>query len=395
MKGITVFIAILLSAVQMIGQEDPAPNYDLKWTFDLDHYGPNDYEYFTPVSESGGINLNLRAVTRNLSADDAVQDRHGDLNKAIKMRDDSKIDFSYNDQKYFGLAPEYIANADVDAITISMWVKFIDQSSNERLILGAKENASDSHFKFGLSLKGTALYLKRYFENKDGSTGVGWDYECFQPGAFDSGYGWYYIALTFAKTQKYMRLLLGKPNGGATYGPGTDSNVPGSVTVTREFDGRLIWIPGIREGHQHFNYWTIENAGNLSFDDIKIWKQDLTLEQSKTLFYKEKPADKGAKIANKKKVPEVPEDDFQDYIRVVPNPNKGNFNIDVSLELDSNIHISLFDLQGRQVYHETKKLSSGRHSIHVKAEQLSTGLYFLNLKNNNKILLSGYKIIID
>jgi hypothetical protein len=395
MKATTVFLAILLSAIQLIAQEDPAPDYDLKWTFDIGHYGPNNYEYFTPVSNSWSIDINLRAETHNLSADDLVQDRHGDYTKAIKMRHDSKIDFSYNDQKFFGLAPEYIANADVDAITISMWVKFINQSSNERLILGAKENASDSHFKFGLSLKETSLYLKRYFENEDGSTGVGWEYKCFQPGAFDSGYGWYYIALTFAKTQKYMRLLLGKPNGGATYGPGTDPNVPGSVTVTREFDGRLIWIPGIREGHQYFNYWTIENAGNLSFDDIKIWKQDLTLEQSRTLYEQEKEGDEGAKIANKKKASEVPEDDVQEDIRVTPNPNGGNFNIDVSLELDSNIHISLFDLQGRQVYHETKKLSSGRHSIHVKAEKLSSGIYFLNLKNNNKMLLRGYKIIID
>ena len=395
MKATTVFLAILLSAIQLIGQENPAPNYDLKWTFDLDHFGPNNYEYFTPVTGDNTIDFSLRAVTHNLSADDAVQDRHGDSTKAIKMRDDSKIDFSYNNQKFFGLSPDYIANADVDAITISMWVKFIDESNNERLILGAKENGSDSHFKFGLSLKETSLYLKRYFENEDGSTGKAWDYECFQPGAFDSGYGWYYIALTFAKTQKYMRLLLGKPNGGATYGPGTDPNVPGSNTVTREFDGRLIWIPGIREGHQYFNYWTIENAGNLSFDDIKIWKQDLTLQQSRTLYDQEKEGGEGAKIANKKKESELPEDDVQENIRVTPNPNGGNFNIDFAFEVDGTLNISLFDLQGRQVYHDTKKLISGRHSIHVKAEQLSTGIYFLNLKNNNKILLSGYKILID
>ena len=395
MKATTVFLAFLLSAIQLIGQEDPAPDYDLKWTFDLDHFGPNNYEYFTPRNSDGRPIVALRAVTRNLSADDAVQDRHGDFNKAIKMRDDSKIDFSYNNQKFFGLSPEYIANADVDSITISMWVKFIDESNNERLILGAKENGSDSHFKFGLSLKETSLYLKRYFENEDGSTGKEWDYECFQPGAFDSGYGWYYIALTFAKTQKYMRLLLGKPNGGATYGPGTDPNVPGSNTVTREFDGRLIWIPGIREGHQYFNHWTIENAGNLTYDDIKIWKQDLTLEQSKNLYNHEKPGGEGAKIVNKKKESELPEDDVQENIRVTPNPNGGNFNIDFALEVDGTLNISLFDLQGRQVYHDTKKLISGRHSIHVKAEQLSTGIYFLNLKNNNKILLSGYKILID
>ena len=394
MKATTVFLAILLSAIQLIGQEDSAPDHDLQWTLDLEHFAPSKYKYFTPFS-GGALAFNLRAVTHNLSGDDAVQNRHGDFIKAFKMRNDSKINFSYNEQKFFGLSPAYIANADVDAITISMWVKFIDEQNKERLILGAKKDAGDSHFIFGLSLKGTTLYLKRYYENMDGSIGEPWNYECFQPAAFDAGPGWYYIALTFAKTQKYMRLLLGKPNGGATYGPGTDPNVPGNNTVKREFDGRLIWIPGLRDAHNSFNYWAIENAGNLTYDDIKIWKQALTLEQSKTLFYKEKPVEKGAKIANKKKVPEVPEDDFQEDIRVVPNPNKGNFNIDVSLELDSNIHISLFDLQGRQVYHETKKLSSGRHSIHVKAEQLSTGLYFLNLKNNNKILLSGYKILID
>ena len=85
----------------------------------------------------------------------------------------------------------------------------------------------------------------------------------------------------------------------------------------------------------------------------------------------------------------------QENIRVTPNPNGGNFNIDFALEVDGTLNISLFDLQGRQVYHDTKKLISGRHSIHVKAEQLSTGIYFLNLKNNNKMLLSGYKILID
>ena len=395
MKATTVILSILLSAFQLIGQEDPAPDYDVLWDFNLKEYGRHKYEHFTPLINGGTANEHLKAITHNLDGDDMVQDRYGIFNQAIKMHDNSRIDFSFNDQKYFGLAPQLIPNAQVDAITISIWLKFIDESNKERLILGAKENAGDSHFKFGLSLKGTTLFLKQYLENEDGSTGVAWDYECFQPGAFDSGFGWYYIALTFAKTQKYMRLLLGKPNGGANYGPVTDANVPGSNTVTREFDGRLIWIPGIRDGHQYFNYWTIENAGNLAYDQIKIWKQDLTLEQSKNLYNHEKPGGEGAKIANKKKAPEVPEDNFQDYIRVVPNPNKGNFNIDVSLELDSNIDISLFDLQGRQVYHETKKLSSGRHSIHVKAEQLSIGLYFLNLKNNNKMLLSGYKILID
>ena len=78
MKATTVFLAILLSAIQLIGQEDPAPDYDLKWTFDLDHFGPNNYEYFTPLNSDGHRNLALRAVTHNLSADDAVQDRHGD-----------------------------------------------------------------------------------------------------------------------------------------------------------------------------------------------------------------------------------------------------------------------------------------------------------------------------
>ncbi len=406
-----LLLAILFACGYSLAQvEVPVPDYDLLWEFSLENFqeSPNNTLSATFM---GSRDSYIRAYTDGLTEANFVKDKDNNASKAIKMKEDSKIDFSsfldQNDQKYFGLSPHLVSASEVDAITISMWVNFVNETDDYRMLIGAKKNEADSYFKFGLSLKGKTLYLCRYHENEDGSIGAPWVYELFAPAAFDAGFGWYFVSMTFARTQKYMRVFLGKPNGGAKYGPGTDPNVPGSNTVTREFDGRLIWIPGIRKGHQDFNHWSIENAHGLSFDKLKIWHQALTFEQVKQLYTDEKNPDESssntiiASASNKivsgrdKEDIEEPVQNFESGIEVYPNPNSGNFTINLTLKEASKVVCSLYDLQGRQVYNDTgNNLNSGRQTLNMDVGKLAKGIYLLNIKSDT-FLVKGYKLIID
>jgi hypothetical protein len=263
---------------------------------------------------------------------------------------------------------------------------------DERLLFGAKEeNDVNKKLKFGLALKEETLILKRYFEEPGGEIGTSWNYECFQPAAFDAGFGWYQIIITFDKLQKYIRLFVGKPNGGASYGPGTQSNIPGNATVTRAFDGRLIWIPGIRKNTKQLNYWFIGNAESLVFDDMMIFDESFTVDQAKALWNDQKPASNNQKSARNKVVSEIepPEPILITGLKLYPNPSKdGAFNLEFALKEDGPVSFEIVNLLGQLVFKQQKQhVNKGNQRFQLGGRargdvNLASGLYTVNVSTN-------------
>jgi hypothetical protein len=368
------------------------PEPDLVWKFNIsDFYFPNFFLAHGPITQSGTA---IRATNQHIPATGFIKDRYSRPRQALGMGRRTIIDFStirdgaFN--KFYGL-PANTSN-EVKKITISMWVKFTHVSDEERILFGAKEeNDIDKKLKFGLTLKGKTLILKRYFEHPDGAIGKSWDYECFQPAAFDAGFGWYQIIITFDQLQKYIRLFVGKPNGGAYYGPGTSSAIPGDANVQREFDGRLIWIPGIRKNTHKLNYWFIADAKGLVFDDMMIFNQSFTEAQARALWNDQKPPSLNRKTASNKVVSEIepPEPILITGLKLYPNPSKdGAFNLEFALKEDGPVSFEIVNLLGQLVFKQQKQhVNKGNQRFQLGGRargdvNLASGLYTVNVSTN-------------
>lgn len=392
MKYLFKNLYVLLLAFYSFAQAQ-LPTPDVVWTFDRD--GWNSNIFLAKDANSNNFNPAIDASTNGIAYGDFTTDRSNNSYKALTMRTQSIIDFSTPNgatvNKFYGLYP--LRLNELKEITISMWVKFTNSTTDERLLFGAKEeNNINDNLKFGLALKGETLILKRYFEEPSGEIGTSWNYECFQPAAFDAGFGWYQIIITFDKVQKYMRLFVGKPNGGATYGPGAaNSTIPGDATVTREFDGRLIWIPGIRKNTNLLRYWFIGNAEGLVFDDMMIFDESFTVDQAKALWNDQKPASQTQKTASNKVVREIEslEPILSTALKLYPNPSKdGTFNLEFALKEDGPVSFEIVNLSGQLVFKQQKQhLKKGNQKFELGGRargdvNLASGFYILNVSTN-------------
>ena len=76
-----------------------------------------------------------------------------------------------------------------------------------------------------------------------------------------------------------------------------------------------------------------------------------------------------------------------------PNPFNGNTTISYMLKQDAAIELSVVDILGKKVATiEKENKTSGKHSIVWNAENMSQGIYFIQLKAGNQ--LSNKKIVI-
>lgn len=381
-----LFVKIILLLAITANASAQLPHHTIHWPFNNVHW---DNSHFLAIDPDHYIIPYLVAETSDIIVEDFVTDRHGNNTGAISMKSESKINFSSNgEERFFGLTDGGI----VDAMTISLWIKFDGPKEEERILFGAKESLSEP-VKFGMSLKNKTLYLKRYFEHPDKSIGVAWDYECFQPGAFDAGTGWYHVIMVFSRTQKYMRLFLGKPNGGAVYGPGADTNdnVPGTATVTREFDGRLIWIPGIRDGLSDFDYWFMGDADGLVFDDLMIFNYDLTLEEAKALWNYQKPGSSTSSTARvaegvsekEQEEAETASQSIETENILYPNPASENFNLLLALEEEDEVRISIISLSGSLIEQRKEQVGAGHHYLSIDLpSNMNRGVYLVEVRGS-------------
>lgn len=74
-----------------------------------------------------------------------------------------------------------------------------------------------------------------------------------------------------------------------------------------------------------------------------------------------------------------------DFCRVYPNPSRGNFRFEFSLEKPNEISLSVFDLSGKKVEQITgREYGEGTHMIHLNLAGMESGLYFYRLTAGNK-----------
>ena len=77
-------------------------------------------------------------------------------------------------------------------------------------------------------------------------------------------------------------------------------------------------------------------------------------------------------------------DDFglKDF-KLYPNPNTGNFSIEFNSETSSDIKISVYDIQGRQILDKTYQ-NTGIFSQNVQLNSVQAGVYLVNINDGDK-----------
>jgi len=83
----------------------------------------------------------------------------------------------------------------------------------------------------------------------------------------------------------------------------------------------------------------------------------------------------------------------QIYVSVSPNPTNGPLNLGFQLAQSENVHIQLMSIDGREVYGEQVRLSSGVHKQVIETENIQAGLYLIRLQAGDKQSIS--RIIIQ
>jgi hypothetical protein len=74
------------------------------------------------------------------------------------------------------------------------------------------------------------------------------------------------------------------------------------------------------------------------------------------------------------------------HFRIYPNPSKNNSNIEFYLSDNSQVHITLLDMMGKEIMSVVNSsLSQGTHKFNINAKELSAGIYICCLKLNEKI----------
>ncbi len=403
MKKTKIIIGLgLIICVQLLyAQNVPVPI--VHWTFDKtlsDFYSKHSEFQFKARDNNNSIITNIYGQL-NHPGGRFLRDRHNVKSKAFSLDNNASIVFSNLNatntrSKFFGLS-KY--NADPDAFTISIWIKFTASQRKERLLFGAKESLlSDSNVKFGISLKEETLYLKQYFEPV-GTNNIGkaWKYKLIAPAKFDAGYGWYHLMVVFSKTQKYMRVFLGKPNGGAEYGPGTSATIPGNNKIRREFDGRLIWIPGIRDKLKDFDYWFLGNTSDLIFDDLMIFDKALTLDEAKALYNNQKPSmgSRRTKRSSGNIVADEVNERTTNSLKIFPNPSSGLTKISFKTTSSGIASLTIANLLGKTIYSRRFEVSKGSNELLLNIVEIGffPGLYFVNLKTPNGVNMNKKLVV--
>jgi len=80
-------------------------------------------------------------------------------------------------------------------------------------------------------------------------------------------------------------------------------------------------------------------------------------------------------------------------MKLFPNPASTNFTLPINLDKEQRITLDIYNLLGKKVSSEELNLSSGNHLI-VKSFDLISGQYFVNLANENGIVITTKKLVV-
>ena len=68
--------------------------------------------------------------------------------------------------------------------------------------------------------------------------------------------------------------------------------------------------------------------------------------------------------------------------RVYPNPTNGTLYIEVNASQSANAVMSVFNIMGQKVAEQSASISTGLNTTSINTSELSTGIYFVNVKAN-------------
>jgi hypothetical protein len=73
-------------------------------------------------------------------------------------------------------------------------------------------------------------------------------------------------------------------------------------------------------------------------------------------------------------------------LKIVPNPNKGSFSLQImTKETSEIINLVILDQSGRAILTQNEKLSRGNNSIFVELKNsIPSGIYFLSVSGKNR-----------
>jgi len=87
------------------------------------------------------------------------------------------------------------------------------------------------------------------------------------------------------------------------------------------------------------------------------------------------------------------QDKSKDIVVIAPNPNNGNFAINYVTDKNKKVTVKIIDGVGRVIYNKQEAVNNGFNNINVDIENLSTGIYLLELTSGNTRVLE--KLLID
>lgn len=79
--------------------------------------------------------------------------------------------------------------------------------------------------------------------------------------------------------------------------------------------------------------------------------------------------------------------DLETAIELMPNPTQNNVNLVIQSEISSNAAIRLTSYTGSIVSEKRQQINKGKNTIELVTDQLSSGIYFIQIQMNNKIIV--------
>ena len=73
------------------------------------------------------------------------------------------------------------------------------------------------------------------------------------------------------------------------------------------------------------------------------------------------------------------------HVRILPNPTDGRFSLAFKSLQPRQVHLKIFSVQGRLVYHKKIQVTKGKNQHFMDMSGQQPGVYFLNIHANDQI----------
>jgi len=243
------------------------------------------------LSTAPGIKTDVSAVIDGSMSN--VSDRFGTNNAALsftsthaRLKIANQAGTNFN-TSFFGF--DTTLGNDLKKFTISCWV-YVDPSETTERFLFYGSDSADS-LGFGLSVKGSDLYLIKYVNNAsaikgqpitDVTVGSFWRCRFWGPAVFDAGAGWYQV--TLAQAEFYTLVFVGRaPNGSNSDGKGKLGKFNKDFTASMIMHGK--------QNLSSFSNWGLGVPNGVTsalpvqkIDDFMLFEYDMTPAEAEAMY---------------------------------------------------------------------------------------------------------------